>query len=244
VEARIIARGLLAGALGGVLAFVFARIFQEPVIDRAMAFEDEMSHMHGEHEHGVELFTRGVQANIGMGFGVLAFAVAMGALLAVVFCVVYGRIGNIAARPLAALLAAAMLLCLSVVPALKSPPNPPAAGLEESIRQRTLLYLLMVVISAALLVVSLYLRARLVERLGAWNATLAGAGAYVVAVAVVMMVLPTVDETPHGFPADVLYQFRLFSLGTQVVMWATIGVLFAALMHRLLGSSEPSSIPA
>ncbi len=94
MEARIIARGLLAGALGGVLAFVFARVFQEPVIERAIAFEDEMSHMHGhgEHEHGVELFTRGVQANIGMGFGVLAFAVAMGALLAVVFCVVYGRV--------------------------------------------------------------------------------------------------------------------------------------------------------
>ena len=245
VEARIIARGLLAGALGGVLAFVFARVFLEPVIDRAIAFEDEMSHMHGhgEHEHGVELFTRGVQVNIGMGFGVLAFAVAMGALLAVVFCVVYGRV-TIPAQPLAALLAAGMLLCLNIVPALKYPPNPPAASLEESIRQRTLLYLLMVVISAALLVAAVYLRSRLVDRLGAWNATVAGAGAYVVAVAVVMLVLPTIDETPEGFPADVLYQFRLFSLGTQVVMWAAIGVFFAALMQRLLGSRERSSIPA
>ena len=33
----------------------------------------------------VEVFTRGVQANVGMGFGVLAFSVAMGALFAVVF---------------------------------------------------------------------------------------------------------------------------------------------------------------
>jgi predicted cobalt transporter CbtA len=208
VEARIIARGLLAGALGGVLAFVFARVFLEPVIDRAIAFEDEMSHMH---EHGVELFTRGVQANIGMGFGVLAFAVAMGALLAVVFCVVYGRV-TIPAQPLAALLAAGMLLCLNIVPAL--------------------------------MVAAVYLHSRLVDRLGAWNATVAGAGAYVVAVAVVMLVLPTIDETPEGFPADVLYQFRLFSLGTQVVMWAAIGMVFAALMQRLLGSPERSSIPA
>ena len=44
----------------------------------------------GVHEHGAELFTRGVQANIGLGFGVLAFGVAMGALFAVVFCVAYG----------------------------------------------------------------------------------------------------------------------------------------------------------
>jgi predicted cobalt transporter CbtA len=243
MEARIIARGLLAGALGGLLAFLFARVFSEPVINRAVAFEDEMSHMNG-HEHGVELFTRGVQANVGMGFGVLAFAVAMGALLAVAFCVVYGRAGTISARPLAALLAGAMLLCLSVVPALKYPPNPPAASLEESLRERTLLYVLMVVISAAALIAAVYLRGRLTSRLGNWNATLAAAGAYVVALAVMMAVLPAVDETPEGFPAGVLYEFRLYSLATQVVMWVSIGTFFAALIHRLLGADDRTSIPA
>ena len=70
MEARIIARGLLAGALGGVVAFVFARVFLEPVIERAIAYEDTMSEMHGHggghgaHEHGVELFSRGIQANV------------------------------------------------------------------------------------------------------------------------------------------------------------------------------------
>jgi hypothetical protein len=34
-------------------------------------------------EHGAELFTRGVQSNAGLGFGVLIFGVAMGALFAV-----------------------------------------------------------------------------------------------------------------------------------------------------------------
>ena len=55
-----------------------------------------------------------------------------------------------------------------------------------------------------------------------------------------MLILPTIDETPgpllddagnivyDGFPADVLYEFRLFSLGTQVVMWLTIALVFAA----------------
>ena len=88
MEHRLIARGVLAGALGGLCAFVFARIFVEPVIGRAVAFEDariQAAHEPGVHEHGAELFSRGVQANIGMGFGVLAFGVAIGALLAVVF---------------------------------------------------------------------------------------------------------------------------------------------------------------
>jgi predicted cobalt transporter CbtA len=261
MEKRIIGRGLLAGALAGVLAFGFARIFVEPVIERAIAFEDGVGEAHqaahgGGHEHGVELFTRGVQANVGMGFGVLGFSVAMGALFAVVFCVAYGRVGNLSARALSLLVAGGMLLSGYVIPFLKYPANPPAVSLDETIRQRTLLYLLMVVLSVALFVAAVYLGRRLAPRLGAWNAGLAGAGAYVVAVAVVMLILPTIDETPGpllddagnivfgGFPADDLYEFRLYSLGTQVVMWATIGLVFGVLMSRLVDSERVQAVTA
>ena len=91
-----------------------------------------------------------------------------------------------------------------------------------------------------------WLGRRLAPRLGAWGATFAAAGTYLVAVGVVMFVLPPVAETPKplrdgsgtivypGFPADDLYHFRLYSLGTQFVLWATIGVVFAVLISRLL----------
>jgi predicted cobalt transporter CbtA len=231
MEKRIIARGLLAGAIGGVLAFLFARTFVEPVIVRALAYEE--AHEHG-HEHGVELFTRGVQGNIGMGFGVLAFSVAMGALFAVVYCVLYGRVGTLSPRSLSVVLSGGMFLSLYLIPFLKYPPNPPASSLEETIRQRTLLYLLMVVLSAALLVAAVYLGRRLVAQFGQWSAALIGAGAYVAAVAVVMLVLPTIDETPGDFSADVLYEFRLYSLGTQFVLWVMIGLVFGSMVDRLL----------
>ena len=97
MEKRLIASGLLAGLVGAVLAFVFARLCAEPIIGRAIAYEDgrtEAEQAHGVHEHGVELFTRGVQANAGLGFGVLLFGLAMGALFAVVFCLVYVRAEN------------------------------------------------------------------------------------------------------------------------------------------------------
>jgi hypothetical protein len=67
-----------------------------------------------------------------------------------------------------------------------------------------------------------------------------------------MVLLPTVDETPQplrdasgaiiypGFPADVLYEFRLLSLGTQLVLWTTIGLVFATLAGRLLGERAAS----
>jgi predicted cobalt transporter CbtA len=241
MEKRIIARGLLAGAIGGVLSFLFARTFVEPVITRALAYEE--SHEHG-HDHGMELFSRGVQANIGMGFGVLAFSVAMGALFAVVYCVAYGRVGGLSPRGLSALLAGAMFLSLYVIPFLKYPPNPPATSLEATIRQRTLLYLLMVVLSVALLVAAIYLGHRLTAQFGQWSATLIGAGAYLVAIAVVMLVLPTINETPEDFSADVLYQFRIYSLGTQLVMWAVIGVVFASMAGRLLGEKRRETVAA
>lgn len=260
MEKQIIWRGLLAGAVAGVLAFVFARLFVEPQIDRAIAYEDGVgaaheateaatghAHTHGDAGGG---FSRAIQSNIGMGLGVLLFSVAIGALFAVVFAVAYGRVGDISARLLSVYVAGGMLLSLYVVPFLKYPASPPALSLDETIRQRTLLYLLMVALSAGLLVAAVVFGRRLAGRLGRWNATLSAAGAYVVTVAAVMLALPTVDETPGplvddagtilygGFPADVLYEFRLASLGTQVVIYATIGLVFAALVSRLLGERK------
>lgn len=256
MEKQIIGRGILAGALAGVLAFIWAKLLIEPIIGRAIDFENnasaaheaaEHSHGAGGHSHGggesAEVFTRGVQSNIGMGLGVLIFSVAMGALLAVVFCVLYGR-ANLSARALAALTAGGMLASLWIVPALKYPPNPPATSLEETIKQRTLLYLLLVVLSAALFVGSVLLARRLMPKLGVWNATLIGAADYVVSMAVVFLILPGIHETPSTFPADDLYQFRLYSLGTQVVIWATIGLVFGALASRVLEGKRQEQLIA
>jgi len=110
--------------------------------------------------------------------------------------------------------------------------------MEETIRQRTLLYLLMVVLSAALMVAAVYLGRSLVQRYGGWSAALIAAGSYVMAISVVMLVLPTIDETPDHFPADVLYEFRLYSLGTQRVLWAVIGLVFASMAQRLFTESR------
>ena len=37
---------------------------------------------------------------------------------------------------------------------------------------------------------------------------------------------------PADFPADVLWRFRMASLGLQVVLWSTIGVVFGVLAER------------
>lgn len=255
MEARVIGRGLLAGALAGVLAFFYARVFIEPVIGRAVDYESGRGNaqhaqhgMAGGHDHGVELFSRDVQSWAGMGFGVLAFSVAMGALFAVAFVVAYNKIPGVGVRALSLLLAAGAFVTVCLVPFLKYPPSPPSVGEADTLGARTALYLLLVVLSVAIGVGALWLGRRLLPTMGAWNASLTAAGSYVVVVAVVVLLLPRFDETPEpltdasgmlvypGFPADDLYHFRLYTLGAQVIIWASIGILFGALVSRLLDS--------
>lgn len=254
MEKRLIVRGLLAGAVGAILAFVFARLCAEPVIGRAIEFEHgriDAENATGVHEHGAELFSRGVQSNAGLGFGVLAFGIAMGALFAVAFCLVYGRAGDpardVGPRVFSLWLAAAAFVTVYLVPFVKYPPNPPAVGQSDTVGARTGWYLAAVLTSVVLAVVAVWLARRLAALFGGlWNAGLIAAGFYLLVITVVLVLLPTVDETPEplrnasgaiiypGFPADVLHEFRLVALATQLVLWACIGLVFATLAGRLL----------
>ena len=102
----------------------------------------------------------------------------------------------------------------------------------DTIGQRTALYFIMLALSVAAMVAAAVLRKPLADRLGGWNAALIAAGSYLVAVIVVACILPGINEVPDTFPAVVLWQFRVASFGMQLLMWATIGLLFGALTER------------
>ena len=87
-----------------------------------------------------------------------------------------------------------------------------------------------VAIACAALTVGLALR----TRIGGWPSAVAATVGYLVAMTVVVSVLPSFDETPHGFPADVLADFRLASLTNQALLWLVIGSTFACLLPRAL----------
>src|SRR2546430_14628030 len=100
MEIRVIGRGALAGVIAGVLGFAFARVFAEPVIDRATAYEsgreDALAALNkaagrAVTPDGPEVFSRGIQSTIGAASGIIAFSAAMGALVAVGYLVLHGR---------------------------------------------------------------------------------------------------------------------------------------------------------
>jgi predicted cobalt transporter CbtA len=237
----LLARGLLAGLLVGLLAFGFARIFGEPQVDRSIAFEEQAKQAKGEALEP-ELVSRPTQAGIGLFTGVVVYGVALGGLFSLVFAVAYGRAGPLSARATAALLALAGFLVVVLVPALKYPPNPPAIGEPETIGLRTALYFTMIAISLAASVLAFGVERRLSRYIGLWNGALAALVAFVFVIAVAQYLLPDVNEVPNRFPAVVLWRFRTASLGLQVVLWAGLGIVFGILAEAGL-RSHPSPSP-
>ncbi|HEY5080596.1 MAG TPA: CbtA family protein [Bauldia sp.] len=254
----LLIRGMLVGILAGVLAFAFARIFGEPDVDLAIAFEDSMHHAEAAAdapamaipadastpassmnmtpkpaaEENVELVSRPVQAGIGLFTGVVVYSAAFGGLFALVFGFAYGRAGRFDPRQLAALIAALGFLALVVVPQLKYPANPPSVGQPATIGYRSELFFAMLLVSLVAAVAATYLRGWLARRYDRWNATLIAGAAFVVVVAIAIVLLPGINEVPERFPAVLLWKFRLASLGTEAVLWITLGLVFGALTQR------------
>jgi hypothetical protein len=253
---------MLVGIVAGLLSFGFLKVYGEPQVDRAIAFESQheaaeaaekkaqADAQHGDHEHAahehthehaqaadaedeVELVSRPMQAGLGLLVGVVVYSAAFGGLFGLAFAFAYGRVpGTLTPQAVAVLLAAAGFVAIYLVPNLKYPANPPSVGNPETIGTRTALYFIMIALSLAAMIAAFSLRRICVARFGAWNGTLVAAAGYVVFVVVVALLLPAINEVPDAFPAVVLWQFRVASIGAQLIMWATFGLLFGALTQR------------
>lgn len=270
MEKQLIGRGVLAGALAGLVTFIFARIFAEPVIQKAIDYESARDAAQDALDKaagvaipaaGPDIFSRTVQADIGIGAGLILFGAAMGALVAVAYVVCIGRV-NMRPRPLAMLVPAFFFVGFYLVPFAKYPANPPAIGHEETIRDRGALYLIVVFCSCLGLFLAVHFGQKLHARSG-WSTqtvwVVMGLG-YVAVMGIIFAILPPLGhlhynvveygrhatETPlpltdpqghivfPGFPADVLAQFRAYSVAAQVIMWGLIALFFAPMAERVL----------
>ena len=233
---QLLVRGMLVGLLAGVLAFGFAKTFGEPQIDKAIAFEDQMAQMHGDTPEE-ELVSRDVQSTFGLFTGVVVYSVSLGGIFSLVFAYALGRIGKVGPRGLAALLALAAFVTLILVPGLKYPANPPSVGDPETIAQRTQLFFLMLLVSVAAAVIAINAARKLIARRGVWAGAILGVALYIVIVSMAGSLFPVVNEVPEQFSAVLLWKFRVASLGIQLVLWTTLGLVFGAVAERFL--SQP-----
>ncbi len=202
MEIRVILRGALSGAVAGILGFAFAKIFAEPVINQAIAYEsgrdDILAALNKAAGRvvtpdGPEIFSRSIQATIGVGSGIVAFSAAMGALVAVAYLVLHGRF-QVRPRSLVWMIAGFGFLGVYLLPFVKYPANPPAIGHSFTITTRSQLYLALVACSLILLGLAVYLAVKLAPRFGPLGAVLISGLAFLVLYSVVIGVLPSLGN--------------------------------------------------
>jgi predicted cobalt transporter CbtA len=226
VVSAYLRRGMAAGLLVGLLAGLFAFVVGEPVLDKAIALEEASEGAHHE-----EIFSRSTQ-KVGLFFATGLFGVTVGGVFGIVYAFFRDRLaaGSDLGRSIS--LAGAIFVGAFLIPFLKYPANPPSVGDPSTIRERTVAYFALVALSLLTVLVA-WLSARALKARGfdaPRRRLMVGAG-LVLVVAVLFLSLPA-GPSAEGFPSGVLWAFRFSSLGTQVVFWAALGLLFGWLCER------------
>jgi hypothetical protein len=226
VVSAYLRRGMAAGLLVGLLAGLFAFVVGEPVLDKAIAMEEASESAHHE-----EIFSRSTQ-KVGLFFATGLFGVTVGGVFGIAYAFFRDRLaaGSDLGRSIS--LSGAIFVGAFLIPFLKYPANPPSVGDPSTIRERTASYFALVALSLLTMLVA-WLSARALKARGfdAMRRRLMVGVGMVLVVAVLFLSLPA-GPSAEGFPSGVLWAFRFSSLGTQVVFWAGLGLLFGWLCER------------
>jgi uncharacterized membrane protein YidH (DUF202 family) len=230
---RTLLRGLLAGATAGLLTGLVALLFAEPTLDAAIALEQPGAD---------ELFTRGEQ-KAGLVLGLVLVGLALGALFALAYRVLPH---DLRARPWtrSLALAAGGFTAIYLVPFLRYPANPPGIGDESTLDARTSAYLLCIALGVVV-VTGGFAASRALARRGlpSWQRQPVVAVVAVGAVALAYALMPSAVALTE-VPADLVWDFRLRSLGLQVLFYATLGAVFGALAERATSVAAPDPVEA
>ena len=240
----LVRRGLVVGALAGLLAGGFAFVFGEPRVQDAIDIENAVS-THAAltpplAHVGDWVVSRSEQRG-GLFLATVLYGIAAGGLFAIAFAALRGRGSQRTDWELATRLAGAVFVAIVLVPFIKYPPNPPAVGDPATIGDRTAYYLVLLVGSTLAMFAAARVMWSMKRQAAPWARPLAGAGTFIVVAGGLALALPGIQEIPEGFPAPLIWEFRLSSLGTQAVLWASLGIGFGIASHRAAAARAPAA---
>jgi predicted cobalt transporter CbtA len=256
--ARVITRALIVGLIAGVLTGAYLLLVVEPTIDRAIAIEEAAASNHSTSNHSTSnhstlnhhaeepLFTRTEQA----GGGFVA-SVVFGAAIAFVFGTVYAacrhRLSGATDFRRVLLLATVAFATTALLPALKYPASPPGVGNPDTVDERTLQYLALIAFGIVAAVVVAKLSAQLRERLTEPARFIVLAIVVVVLYGGALVLFPdSPDRIPARLPAQLIWDFRIQSLGGLALVWTALGLGLGWSIDRLAARAEaaPGAAPA
>ncbi len=217
----------VVGLLAGVVAATFAFVAGEPEIRDAIAIEEAAAEDAAAHDHGTAdddeaAVDRDDQSGPGLFSAYALTGAAFGALLALTsFGLRRGRPDHLRRLGLSgAILAGAF----TVAPWLKYPPNPPAVGDPDTLTERQIEYVAIICIAALVGLAASVVSRRLRERETAEHVRIPAVAA---AVAVPMLLaFGLLPGTPDDVlvPAQLVWRFRLASLGANLTLWTVLTV--------------------
>lgn len=236
----VLKRALTVGLIVGVVLGVYVLVVVEPVITDAIALEEQLADVHpaGEvveahsHDDDALVSRRGQLAG---GFvASVALSVVVAGVFGTIFAAVRHRLPGRIDFQRSIWLAAVGFVAIALIPGIKYPANPPAVGDAATVGERSLQWFSLVVVSVIAMFVlgrlSVALRSRCVDTV---RYCLVGVAA-VVTYGVILLVIPsTPDAISPDIPADLVWRFRLRSLGSLALLWAGIGAGFGLLMTTL-----------
>ena len=234
----VIIGAVVAGMLAGFVASVLLTFTAEPVIDQAIALE-EAHHAAEPHEPGApeepEIVARGDQKGVGRFAAYSLGGGAYGVLFGITFLALRRKDGTTSPADAfrRSLLAGGFMAgALTVMPFLKYPPNPPPVGDPATISERQWKYLALIFASVVVFALAARLSSRLRER--GWTddeRLIAVALAIAVPLGIVLAALPAYRD-PIEVPANLVWRFRIATLGGNLLLWSVLTMTFGALAVR------------
>ncbi len=237
---RLLLTSVIVGIVAGLLVGGFYNLFQVPVMERAIALEEERAASvtpagAEEEEEGIPV-SLGVQ-RIGMVFGTAIYGAILGLFFSVGFVLLHRAAPGWPVVWVAITVGALGFWSLSLFPFIKYPLNPPGVGDEATLLARQFGQTLFMLISAAAIGVAFDAIRRINQNYAefstrcAWYAGVAGI--YAILALVMVFAFPG-NPDPVPVPIDLLELFRALTMAGQFLIWAimAVGVTLALLWHQ------------
>jgi hypothetical protein len=227
--AAVLRAFLLGALLAGSAAALVSLLVVEPPLREALAVEESRV---AAGDGSDELFGRTTQVIGGM-VAVLIAGLVLGAVLAVVFARLRASLPGRSDFGRSLRLAAVGFIVVSLVPALKYPANPPAVGDPDTVGSRTVMYLSFLGAVIAVTALAWALRGRLPRGWReSWRASVLALGLVASYAALILLWPQNPVAVPADMPAELIWQFRLGSLGVLAVLWLGTGTSAGLLLEH------------
>lgn len=247
---RLLVTSVIVGIIAGLLVGGFYNLFQVPVMERAIALEEERAASvtpagaEEEEEEGIP-FSLGVQ-RIGMVFGTAIYGAILALFFSVGFVLLHRAAPSWPVVWVAITVGALGFWSLSLFPFIKYPLNPPGVGDEGTLLMRQFGQTLFMLISAAAIGIALDAIRRIHQNFAEFSSRrtwYAGvAGVYAILALIIVFAFPG-NPDPVPVPLDLLELFRALTMAGQFLIWAlmAVGVTLALLWHQRSEAARSSA---